>query len=417
MPALSRRELGRWQPPAHSPLGVPALLGAAAVLPGADPRPALAELLRREYGADHLLLTDSGTDALQVALRVAIECVPHPATVAIPAYSCFDVATAAVGSGAALCCYDLDPGTLGPDLESLERCLAAGARVVVIAPLYGVPVDWSGVARLAEQWHAVIIEDAAQGLGATWKGRRLGSLGALSVLSFGRGKGWTGGGGGAVLCRAPAPWDERLTLLGRRSVGDELVGLGVAFTQWMFGRPGWFGVPASVPALHIGETRYRAPRVPRPMRRSSAMLLLRTRSAALFESERRRATGEWMRHALPYGRDIQRIDPGTGAIPGWLRYPVLLRDGWDGFDDPRVARRAGLAPGYPRSLPALPVVAERMTDASRRDRWPGADLLVRRLVTLPTHSLLAASDHVRLVGLVSRYVRRGWRMASAYSTE
>jgi dTDP-4-amino-4,6-dideoxygalactose transaminase len=408
MSPLTPTGRGRWQPPVHSPLGAPALLGAVAALPRTDPRPALAELLRREYRADHLLLTDSGTDALQIAIRAAVESVTHPVTVAIPAYSCFDVATAAVGSGAEITCYDVDPYTLGPDLGSLERCFAAGARVVVVAPLFGVPVDWASITAAAEHWRAIVVEDAAQGLGASWRGHRLGTLGALSVLSFGRGKGWTGGSGGAVLVRAPAPWDEKLTLLGRRSVGEELVGLGVAFTQWALGRPGWFGAAASVPAFRIGETRYHAPRVARPMRRAAAALLLRTRGAALHESERRRACGEWLAHALPHSLDLERILPHVNAVPGWLRYPVLLRQGWGGFEDPRRARRAGLATGYPRILPHLPAVAERMTDRSRGGAWPGAELLVRSLVTLPTHSLLTGDDRVRLVGLVDRYVRRGW---------
>ncbi|HTK56515.1 MAG TPA: DegT/DnrJ/EryC1/StrS family aminotransferase [Gemmatimonadales bacterium] len=412
---MSAPPRGRWQPPAHSPIGAPALLGAVAALSRSDPRPALADLLRREYGADHLLLTDSGTDALQVAIRAAVECVSHPVTVAIPAYSCFDVATAAVGAGAAISCYDIDPRSLGPDLTSLERCLAEGARVIVVAPLFGVPVEWERIAFLAERYRAVLIEDAAQGLGAMWKGRRLGSFGALSVLSFGRGKGWTGGSGGAVLWRAPAPWSEKLTLLGRRSMGEELIGLGAAFTQWAFGRPGWFGVPASVPALHVGETRYHAPRVARPMRRAAATLLLRTRNAALLECERRRATGEWMTRALPFAHDIQRIEPPAGGIAGWLRFPLLFTGGWEGFDDQRAARRAGLAAGYPRILPALPAVAAQMSERSRQAQWPGAELLVRRLVTLPTHSLLTPGDHARLVGLVDRYARRSWKVAPAYS--
>jgi dTDP-4-amino-4,6-dideoxygalactose transaminase len=202
-------------------------------------------------------------------------------------------------------------------------------------------------------------------------------------------------------------------LLGRRSVGEELIGLGAAFTQWAFGRPGWFGVPASVPALHIGETRYRAPRVARPMRRGAAMLLLRTRTAALLESERRRASGEWLTHYLPYGKAVQRIRPSEGAVAGWLRYPMLFREGWKGFEDPRSAARAGLAAGYPCILPELPAVAAQMTARPQAARWPGAQLLVRGLVTLPTHSLLGIADHRRLVAIVDRYVRREWSVIAS----
>jgi hypothetical protein len=82
-------------------------------------------------------------------------------------------------------------------LQSLERLLQRGARVVVVASLYGFPVDWDAVAGVLAPYGAIAIEDAAQGDHAAWRGRPLGSVGPISVLSFGRGKGWTGGGGGA----------------------------------------------------------------------------------------------------------------------------------------------------------------------------------------------------------------------------
>jgi dTDP-4-amino-4,6-dideoxygalactose transaminase len=143
------------------------------------------------------------------------------------------------------------------------------------------------------------------------------------------------------------------------------------------------------------------------------MLLLRTRTAALLESERRRASGEWLTHYLPYGKAVQRIRPSEGAVAGWLRYPMLFREGWKGFEDPRSAARAGLAAGYPCILPELPAVAAQMTAGPQAARWPGAQLLVRGLVTLPTHSLLGIADHRRLVAIVDRYVRREWSVIAS----
>ena len=79
--------------------------------------------------------------------------------------------------------------------ESLERALKRGAGVVVVAPLCGIPVDWDRVGRCLAPYGALAVEDAAQGHGAEWRGLPLGGLGTLSVLSFARGKGWTGGRG------------------------------------------------------------------------------------------------------------------------------------------------------------------------------------------------------------------------------
>jgi perosamine synthetase len=405
MSALSRTTPRGRQPPVHSPLSIPALCrGAAAAVAGPDPRLALAARLERTYDADHLLLTDSGTDALQVAIAVARQVVSPTAPVALPAYSCFDVATAAVGADATIALYDLDPRTLGPDLESLKRCLVRGARTVVVAPLYGVPLDWGPIRAAVESHGAVLIEDAAQGHGATWDRRPLGGLAAVSVLSFGRGKGWTGGSGGAVLFRAPAPWDDTLTLLGDRSTLAEVGGVARAAGQWLFARPALYGIPARAPGLHLGETRYRAPRTARPMRRSAARLLEATAREAEVEAESRRRAGEWYTWALSHDPVVQRIVPPAGGAPGWLRYPVLLGAGLEDGDEG--ARALGIAPGYPHPLSELPAVRERLVSWAQDHACPGAWSLAHRLVTLPTHSLLTMEDRRRVAELVERYAER-----------
>ncbi|MET0399208.1 MAG: DegT/DnrJ/EryC1/StrS family aminotransferase, partial [Longimicrobiaceae bacterium] len=192
----------RHQLAVYSPVSLRAGGRAAgdALLRGADPRaPLLAELLR-DYAAGSGALCGSGTQALQLAL-VEARRRGGDAPVALPAFSCYDVAAAAVGAGVRVALYDVDPGTLAPDPESLERVLAAGARTVVAGPLYGVPLEWDTLRGAAGRHGALLVEDAAQGHGASWHGRPLGSLGDLSVLSFGRGKGWTGGRGGALLAR------------------------------------------------------------------------------------------------------------------------------------------------------------------------------------------------------------------------
>src|SRR5262249_36974288 len=155
----------------------------------------LVDLLRSRYDARVVHLTSSGTSALQVAIRLArVRAGDGP--VALPAYGCYDIASAAVGADLPIALYDVDPATLSPDLDSLSAVLAGGARIVVVAPVAGMPVDWSGVEQCAGAFGAFLVEDAAQGHGAFLRGRPVGSLGPLSVLSFGRGKGWTGGAGG-----------------------------------------------------------------------------------------------------------------------------------------------------------------------------------------------------------------------------
>ena len=138
------------QPPVHSPLQWSTLrAGGAALVPGRDPRPALGALLAREFAAERVRLLASGTQALQTALVEAARAAGGDVIVALPAFTCFDVATAAVGAGLPIALYDVDPRTLSPDLDSLTAALTAGARIVVVTPLYGVPVQWRAVMECA----------------------------------------------------------------------------------------------------------------------------------------------------------------------------------------------------------------------------------------------------------------------------
>src|SRR5207237_8893759 len=141
-------------------------------------------------------LTGSGTTALTAALIGVLK--DRPGAVALPAYGCYDLATAADGANAPVLLYDLDPHTLAPDLPQLRDALRQGASAVVVVHFYGHPVDLGEVKRLAAERGALVIEDAAQAAGAKLDGRPVGTQSSLAVLSFGRGKGLTGGSGGAL---------------------------------------------------------------------------------------------------------------------------------------------------------------------------------------------------------------------------
>ncbi|PYO66355.1 MAG: hypothetical protein DMD69_13875 [Gemmatimonadetes bacterium] len=306
------------QLPAYSPLTLHAAWRAAtqALRGRDDPRPRVERLLRALYPAREAVLLGSGTHALDLAIRVAVRVVGEPCVVALPAFTCYDVATAAVGADVHIALYDVDPWTLAPDLESVTATLAEGARVVVVAPLFGIPVDWDAIERCLAAFGALAIEDAAQGQGALWRGSPLGSHGALSVLSFGRGKGWTGGRGGALLMRR-FPLDGHLATARSPGLSHELAALGSATAQSLLGRPALYRLPAAIPFLHLGETRYRAPSAPRGMTRAAAALLERTLPLATREAAVRKANAEAL---------LARIPPDSRVRAAPRRHPGVSHD-------------------------------------------------------------------------------------------
>src|SRR2546425_9115819 len=117
--------------------------------------------------------------------------------------------------------------------------------------------------------------------------------------------------------------------------------------------------------------------------RRPAGLLERPLPLATREAEARRVNAAALLGRLGSRSDARRILPPSGGTPGFLRLPMRLARGLDGFADPVLARRLGVAAGYPSTLATLPPLRRRL---ARAGRWAGADDLVRELVTLPTHS-------------------------------
>ena len=381
----------RHQLPAYSPISLGAWLNGvhASVASGDAPFTELAQLLRGQYGCQDVVLTSSGTDALSLAIIGSSRgATPR---VALPGYGCYDLATAAVSAGADVWLYDVHPRTLAPDWDSAEAALRAGATSLVVVHQFGLPVDLAQASALAQRHGAVLIEDAAQGTGGSFAGKPLGAWGDLAVLSFGRGKGMTGGGGGALLANSTAGVAvfPRLHALAAPQSNAGLMSRLAA--QAVLSHPLLYGVPSAIPSLRLGETVYHAPSAPAGMARSSAGVLARQAAVCAEEATCRRA------NAARLLRRVQGL-PGWSAPrapeasePGHLRLPLLREPGLArAGGDPGAARRLGVMPGYPRELAQLPGFGDRVRNLSA-GRAGTAELL-RSLLTLPTHSRLAPRD-------------------------
>jgi dTDP-4-amino-4,6-dideoxygalactose transaminase len=397
----------RHQLPAYSPLSATAIfnaLWARAIGARAEAERASA-LLREHFNADDVTLVDSARSALQLAIRTALaEHTGQDNHVALPAYSCFEVATAAVGAGVRISLYDVDPQTLSPNLESLEDALRAGAHAVVVAPLYGIPVDWDSTAAVIDRYGAVAIEDAAQSHGALWRGKRVGSLAELSVVSFGRGKGWTGGGGGALFARGRRAATRDAGAVAASRPGREMKLVATAVAQWLVGRPAVYGLPAAIPSLGLGETHYHDPGPISPMAPFSTALLQRTLKAARREVEIRRAIVQrWLSEMPAAARAAVPMVP-RGGEAGYMRLPILIAADRDSVVRDDAARHAGMIPSYPKPLFELPAVKARLVSSNRS--YDGAARLARELITLPTHSQLADRDRRTILEVLARVFGR-----------
>jgi dTDP-4-amino-4,6-dideoxygalactose transaminase len=378
-------------------LSVAALLAgarAAAAPNGGTAEARVVALLRERYGPRAVLLTESGTAALTAALLGVLR-ERAGAAVALPAYSCYDVATAADGAGAPVLLYDVDPHTLAPDLTHVQAALRRGAAAIVVAHLYGYPVDLGEVNRLAAEAGAVVIEDAAQAAGAIVNNRPAGTQSSLTVLSFGRGKGLTGGSGGALLAHDDV--GERVLGRVRGLLGEPRRGwpeLAAISAQWLLQRPHLYALPAALPFLRLGQTIYREPRSLRAPTAVSCPVVAATWALADEEVDVRRRHAERLLLELRQQPQFETVRTSGHARPGYLRLAALASPRVRRAVAETAARRLGVMPGYPQSLCDLEGFAPRCLN--RDAAFPGSRLLAARLCTLPTHGRLDTRDLERL---------------------
>ncbi len=158
-------------------------------------------ILEDVLGAPRVLLTTSCTDALEMcALLLRLQ--PGDEVI-VPSFTFVSTANAFAIFGARPVFADVRPDTLNIDETRVESLITQRTRAIVVVHYGGVACEMDTISAIAEHHGVTVIEDNAHGLLATYKGRQLGTLGALATQSFHETKNITCGEGGALVVNNP----------------------------------------------------------------------------------------------------------------------------------------------------------------------------------------------------------------------
>ncbi|WP_312242502.1 dTDP-4-amino-4,6-dideoxygalactose transaminase [Pantoea sp.] len=154
--------------------------------------------MEQRFGSKKVLLTPSCTASLEMA-AILIDIQPGDEVI-MPSYTFVSTANAFVLRGATIVFVDVRPDTMNIDETRIEAAITAKTRAIVPVHYAGVACDMDAIMALAQKHQLYVIEDAAQGVMATYKGRALGTIGHIGCFSFHETKNYTAGGeGGATL--------------------------------------------------------------------------------------------------------------------------------------------------------------------------------------------------------------------------
>jgi perosamine synthetase len=395
----------RFVPPAGAPLKMTQILCALKTVfsPNGDMEGCLSSLashlhVRSVFGAS------SGRAALWIILNSLHRLRPDRSVVALPAYICFSVPASVVRAGLRLHPVEINSETLDYDFSQLEAVPEEDLLCILTSHLFGLVNDVPRIRRIAQAKGAFLVDDAAQALGASWKGQPAGTLGDVGFWSLSRGKALGTVEGGIIITNSEeiggAIQTEVQALPPSSLVHSASVMLKM-LAGWLLLNPRYYWMLNALPFLKLGITEYStsfpATRLAKP-----SLALLGELMDRLAEINRIRSkNAESIIRALEGNRAFAVPRPAPECQPIYIRLPVLAKDG-------AFRRRAldalwregfGASPYYPSAICDIVGIEPHMSIGEFHR--PQAENLSRRLLTLPTHALVSARDLERMAEILT----------------
>lgn len=159
-----------------------------------------AEYQNARYGVS----VANGTVAITSALQAA-EVRPGDEVI-VPAYTFIASATAGLSYGVIPVFVDIEEDTLLIDPTKIEQAITPRTKAIIAVHIAGAPANMTEIKKIAEKYNLIVIEDAAQAVGAEWEGKKVGALGHLGTFSFQSSKNLNCGEGGMVITNDEELW-------------------------------------------------------------------------------------------------------------------------------------------------------------------------------------------------------------------
>ena len=166
--------------------------------------------LENRFSAQKVLLTTSGTTALDMATLLCD--FQEGDEVILPSFTFSSTATSAVLGGAKLVFVDIRPDTMNIDETKIEAAITPRTKAIIVVHYAGVACEMDTIMEIAKRYGLKVIEDAAQGVMSSYKGKALGTIGDFGCYSFHETKNYSMGEGGALLINNPL-YNERAEIL------------------------------------------------------------------------------------------------------------------------------------------------------------------------------------------------------------
>ena len=315
----------------------------------------------------HGIGVGSGTDALMLALRACG--VRAGDDVLLPPFTFVATAGAVSALGARPVFADIHPTTYNINPAELERRITPRTRAVIAAHLYGLPADMDPIMEFARARKLQVIEDSAQAIGATYKGRRTGSLGDIACLSFYPTKNLGACGEAGMVVTNSAQLDARIRIL--RNHGQT--------ARYISSEPGWNG--------RLDELQ-------------AAILRVKLRYLTHWQHARQAHAAEYTRQFAQLPGLMPPLTP-DGYEHVFHQYTIRVENR-DALQSILAERKIGSAVYYPVPLHLQPLYASL---GYKNGDFPHSEHAAKEVISLPMYPELRSGQITRVAETISEFVR------------
>lgn len=317
-------------------------------------------------GSRYAVAVSNGTAALHLALLAAG--VGPGDEVIVPPFTFVATATVVLLVGAKPVFADIDPETYNIDPENIRKLISPRTKAIIPVHLYGLPADMDPIMEIANDHNIVVIEDAAQAHGASYKGRMIGSIGHMGCFSFYATKNMTTGEGGMITTSNKEYW-ERLRML--RTHG-QVKGYDPHILGYNYRMP---EIEAAIGLVQLSKL--------------SRFLEIRRRNAMILNE----LLGDVEGVRIPY-------EP-SGSRHSWYLYTVSVDKNRDLLREKLNAVGIGASVYYEVPVHLTPLFRGM---GFSEGMYPSAESVARKVLSLPVHPGLSENDMVFIYESVKKFL-------------
>lgn len=355
--------------------------------------------------AKHCYLFNSGRTVMVFILKALSKQTDDSKNeVVIPAYTCFSVPAAIARSGLKIRLVDIDPMTMDYNYEKLFNIDFTKVLAIMAGNLFGIVSDWQKLWSIAKDKGVFLIDDAAQSMGSGYEGKPSGILGDVGFYSLGRGKNLSVYSGGILLTNddkiADSIKDDILNMR-KCSYSCEMNSLILIIVYSLLLKPWLYWIPDMMPFLGLGKTIFDMDFHLDKLTNLQACL------GNILYSKLEDINQKRIDNSKKLAEGILKIEwykiPGYSEerCPVYLRFPLLASDISRRNQAIDSLRKTGISASfmYPSTIRQIPGIDKYL--ASPEDDFQGAQIVVERLLTLPTHSYVNNKDIHKMISCLT----------------